>query len=85
MSWTFSSKRNKGGQHNPPYVEFCIGAVKIAEIVMDKRAIRWHFYLRLMRNEVSYYIPKERYETFSTALTALHEMLNSPPPDGFEV
>lgn len=74
--WVFNSKRIKGDG-----VHFFIGCVKIAEIQMDKRATKWHYYLRLMRNDVSYDIPKLRHETFASALTELHRLLNAVPPE----
>lgn len=85
MAWVMSSKRFRGDTSGPPHVDFCVGAVKIAEIVMDQKATRWRFYLRLMRNNVSYEIPEERFETFGEALHHLHVLLNSEPPEGFNV
>lgn len=75
MAWIMNSKKVDNEVH------FFIGQVKIAEIVMDKRATKWHYYLRLMANYVAYDIPKDgRYETFSAALKDLHKRLQSPPP-----
>lgn len=84
MSWVMTSKRFSGGYGDPPRVDFCIGSVKIAEIVMDKRASKWKFYLRLMANPVTYDVPGEKFETFGEALSFLHTRLNSPAPEGFE-
>ena len=78
--WIFNSKQMKGDG-----VHFFIGQVKIAEIQMNKRALKWRYYLRLMRNDVSYDIPKPHHETFSSALTELHRLLNAVPPDDHTV
>ena len=80
MTWVFNSKPLSKTE-----VGFYIGEVKIAEICMDKRATKWHFYLRLMWNHVTYNIPAQRYETFSDALTDLHRRLNAPPPEDHNV
>jgi len=80
MSWVFNSK-----QLSKTEVGFYIGEVKIAEICMDKRALKWHYFLRLMWSDVAYRIPKERFESFSDALTDLHRRLNAVPPEDHKV
>lgn len=56
-----------------------IGQVKIAEICFRFPNPRWKVYMRLMRNDVSF--RTKDYESMAKALSDLHEMLNSPPPE----
>lgn len=77
--WVFTSKRFPGSAGLAPRVDFCIGAVKIAEIMMRKdRGGPWQFALLPANGE------PEWYPTFKAALHRLHELLNSPPPEGFD-
>ena len=79
--WVMSSKRYRGSVGSPPHVEFCIGAIKIANIIMQKPTDQpWAF--RLAYGNFDGQEPEFR--TFSEALKHLHTLLNSPSPEGFE-
>lgn len=77
--WIMTSKRFKGGGGFPPHVEFRIGAVPIADIIMTKHENKWAF--RLFIGDFQ----NSEHTTFGDALRELHNQLNSPPPEGFEV
>lgn len=82
MAWVMTSLRTKGSYGNPPSVLFAIGGLVIAEIVMKSDSSGWHFDLEY--SDVNHTIV-ETFESFSCALTRLHELLNGPGPVGFEV
>lgn len=81
--WVMTSRRHRGTRESPPRVDFAIGGVKIAEIVMNQRATRWRFYLRLMLGAEAYDV-RDHYESFGAALSDLHRLLSGPAPEGFE-
>jgi hypothetical protein len=70
--WVMTSKRIRGSYGNPPRVEFFIGDVKIADIVMFKLETSYEFDLVLPNKRIS------GFETFGNALRELHKQLNSP-------
>lgn len=80
MAWTMTSKRFPGFVGSPPRVEFMLGALPIAAIVMLKPEPTWRFGLYTAGGEFISEFP-----SFSLALKHLHELLNSPSPEGFEV
>jgi hypothetical protein len=81
MSWVMTSKRFRGSATDSPRVEFCIGAIKIAEILMLGKN-PWKFYLSCGFDSES---TIDTFDSFGEALKALHKALNSPPPEGFEI
>jgi hypothetical protein len=72
MSWVFNHKVTE--KHR---VCFFIGQAQISEIAPFKasRAEKWSYYLRTLNEDT-------KFPTFAAALSALHQRLNSPPPEG---
>lgn len=83
MAWVMTSKRYGGSRGTAPSVKFAVGGILIAEITMTSEPPRDWLYT------LEYYVPngmqEETFKTFSKALIRLHEILNGPGPDGFEV
>jgi len=69
----------------PPYVEFRIGNVPIACIVMQRtrHSNTWYFQLHIFASPEAPSVPEE-FDSFGTALSHLHKMLNGQPDAGFE-
>lgn len=81
--WVMSSKRFPGSSGSPPYVEFRIGAIPVAQIIMRaKLHSPWEYHLYLMRTEEG--PTGSLHASFSDALRALHSLLKSPSPEGFK-
>lgn len=80
--WLMTSKRHRGYVGSPPYVEFAIGTVKIADIIMQRPTSEpWCFLLKV--DKLTPDRKPTEHHTFSEALTELHHLLNSPPPEDF--
>lgn len=75
MAWVMTSKRVRGG------IEVCVGALKIAEVVFIDNKEALLYVLQPNENFISP-IPCN---SVSHAFHTMHEKLNSPPPEGFEV
>jgi hypothetical protein len=79
--WVLTSKRHRGEGHEPPRVEWKLGEITIAYIIManGKKGGPWTFYLHTWDNQ-SY----DTFNSFGEALSELHRRLSSPPPEGYE-
>jgi hypothetical protein len=82
--WVLTSKRHRGGPRTPPRVEFKIGEISIANIVMTsgQKGGPWTFIIETNHNSDDY--DHTVYNSFGEALSELHRRLSSPSPEGYE-
>lgn len=73
MAWVMTSKRDGAD------ISYYIGAVKIANVHLIPTSTdkKWIAHLRFMDSEPS----GQTYASVSEAMKALHQHLNSPPPE----